>query len=254
MNDPKVPTQVCVDALRLDVGLSANVLRLANSPVFYFRRSIETLEHAVMVLGRQRLRDLVVASAYARTIPKVLPGYDIEGRLFWTHSAAVATYAEAVGRYLGTQHTSELFTAGLLHDCGKLLGSGAVAATFNDDGPMSFDPARISASAATGAKHARAGAFLARNWELPPLFIAAAKYHHTPTRLPAGRERLVAEIVHLANATAHAMGFGASNAPHHEELDEEVVEELGVTREMMQTLATTSLEHVERLAGAFSSL
>lgn len=251
VNDPKIPTQVCVDALRNDVGLSANVLRLANSPIFYFRRSVETLEHAVVVLGRQRLRDLVVSTAYAQTIPKVLPGYAIEGRQFWAHCAAVGTYAEALGRYLGTQHTSELFTAGLLHDCGKLVGVDSLEIDPQNAGPMSVDPRRVSASAAQGAKHAKAGETLAKAWDLPPLFVAAAKYHHAPTLLPSGRARLVASIVHIANATAHAMGFGSTSTPKVEELDDQVIEDLGIDSAVMRPIAATSLEHVERLLGVF---
>lgn len=252
LNDPKVATDACVDALRLDVGLSTNVLRLANSPVFFFRRAVETLEHALVVLGRRRLRDLVVATAYAKTIPAVLPGYDLDGRHFWAHCAAVATYSEAIGRHLGTRHTSELFTAGLLHDCGKLLGSDAIDTADVDLGPMSVDPGRVSASAAHGAKHAKAGALLAKSWDMPALFVGAAKFHHNPTRLSPGRERLVASIVHVANTTAHVMGFGSSSNHKLEELDEQVVEDLGVTSQMMRQIAGTSLEHVERMVGLFN--
>jgi putative nucleotidyltransferase with HDIG domain len=202
-------------------------------------------------LGRQRLRDLVVSTAYAKVIPSRLPGYEIEGRQFWAHCAAVGTYAEALGRYLGTQHTSELFTAGLLHDCGKLIGLDTDEQGGSAAGPMSVDPSRVSASAVRGAKHAKAGEFLAKAWDLPPLLVAAAKYHHAPTRLPHGRARLAASIVHVANATAHAMGFGSTATPKVEELDDQVVEDLGIDSKVMRPIAATSLEHLERLIGVF---
>jgi hypothetical protein len=82
VNDEASTNEQIAEALRLDAGLTANVLRLANSPLFGLRRAIADVDHATSILGRRRLSELAIAGAFSKTIPPRLTGYGMDGSHF----------------------------------------------------------------------------------------------------------------------------------------------------------------------------
>ena len=84
------------EVLRYDPGLTANILKLANSAYFGIPARIGSLKQAVMVLGFKRLVQLVVASCVSAVMDKSVSGYDLPSGDLWRHSIAVSIAAEAL--------------------------------------------------------------------------------------------------------------------------------------------------------------
>ena len=98
--------------LRHDPGLSTNVLRLANSTFFGVPRKVETLKHAVLLLGIKRFAQISVSASMSKTMDKAVEGYDLSSGELWLHSIAVSTTAEALARHRKFAETNDFFYPG----------------------------------------------------------------------------------------------------------------------------------------------
>ncbi len=213
--------------IKPDPGMTANLLRLVNSSYFGLGREIASVRQAVTFLGTKRLFEIVTSASFSQVIPERLPGYAIDARSYWMHSVAVAVIAERVAAQTSAHEPDLTFTAALLHDVGKIVISQHVGREeLPPEGPLlSVENER----AALGADHAEVGAEVARSWKLPAGAGAAARWHHDPEGAPPEQRGLV-NLVHVANAVAHAIGFGADDAETSRPLSPAALEGLGFTQ------------------------
>lgn len=247
--------------LESDPALTANVLRLANSAAFGARREISTVGHALRYLGMSTVSQLAASAALRGVIPEVLPGYAMSSQAIWAHCSAVAALGEALCRAAG-QARPEVFTAGLLHDVGKLaIGSflDAHAATLRrgleerrgtyaqlEHHFLGTDHAEV------GATVAEVGATVAEAWDLPRVLALAARWHQAPEQCPDGPERVVVDAVHVANGMAHSLGLGSDQGGLVRHFDPGALDRLGLTRAHLERVVADSLERVHDLAAMHS--
>lgn len=191
-----------------DQGLTANVLKLANSAAYGHRRRIATVSEAVVVMGLDSLKSLVFSCHAAPVLSGPLPGYAMRRGDLWSHSLRVAHLSRGL-RGGGGAEAEEAFIAGLLHDVGKVALSEVL-----DD---SFE--RLTAGAQNhrsslsdgeremvGVDHAEVGARVATIWNLPDRLIEAIGLHHRPDQA-AEHPQLVACVAVADRAiNAHAAG------------------------------------------------
>lgn len=237
--------------LRPDPALASNVLRLANSAVFGRRQKVTSVRQAIAFLGTRRIFDAVTSAGMLRVIPPELVGYELSAREFWRHSAAVALLAEHLAGVLGARDVEGVFTAGLMHDLGKL----AVCVFVADHAAellAQIRGARLSLidaeRAVLGTDHAAVGAALAERWDLPPVVVSVCRWHHAPLdeRIEAATQREV-DLVHVANGLAHSFGLGVDVAELARSLDARVIARLGLSNEQMERAAAASLQPIEEL-------
>jgi HD-like signal output (HDOD) protein len=190
-----------------DPGLVALVLRIANSPAYAPARTVDSVERAVAMLGRDALQRLVVASAITRATAGIPDQERLPLDVFWRHSAYCAVIARQLGTRVLPRQASGVFLAGLLHDLGKLLlfsqspESAHRAFLSSLDGADALDPQEAE-RAQLGFDHAELGAALAAHWGLPELLVDCLAGHHHPLAVPE-RHRSAVMLVHLANTGAH---------------------------------------------------
>jgi putative nucleotidyltransferase with HDIG domain len=187
-----------VDVMQRDQALTGRVLRLANSGFFGFSRQVATLARAVMILGFSTVRSLAVGVKIWET----LRGRDgLALTELWQHSALVGAAARLIARRVRAADPEEIFTAGLLHDMGRVVLNlrfpAESAAVASAAGPDLLERER----AAFGIDHTQAGAWLAEAWSLPRSIVEAAGRHHDP--ITPGAPLGVALIVNLANRLVH---------------------------------------------------
>ncbi len=241
-------------AIRPDAALTANVLRIVNSAHFGLRCRAESVRHAVALLGVKRLSAVVSAAALAPVIPPRLPGYELDAADFWRHSVAVAVLAERLAREVGRGQDDAVFTAGVLHDIGKL----AVATFVAGASRAILERARGGASLVgaeqevLGVTHAEVGAAVAEAWRMPPVVVAVARWHHAPGAAPAGTDAVPIQLVHLADALAHALGLGADVGELARAVDPAVQERLGLRRRTLERAAADALQPIAELAATFT--
>jgi putative nucleotidyltransferase with HDIG domain len=194
-------------AIAQDPSIAARVLRMANSSLYGFPHRVATLDHAVVLLGLDTVRDLVVASAILRRFEGADGGLDLQG--FWRHSFAVGILARILTRSKGVAESERQFLYGLLHDTGKLL----LATVAPDEYKRTREivatgvPVLEAERRFIGVEHTRVGAALFEKWGLPSEYAQVAAYHHDPTNADPSTALSVA-ATHVANGLARAAVLG----------------------------------------------
>jgi putative nucleotidyltransferase with HDIG domain len=227
IDDPEAPVEAMGELIEGDVAMCAKVLQLVNSAFFGLGRRIDNAREAAVYLGTTTLRSLVLSVEIFDTWKPQppLPGFSVEELA--NHSARVAKVASRLAESPDDRESA--FTAGLLHDVGKLL-----LATYRRD-----DMARIIETANGGGRsfyavelellgltHTELGAYLLGLWGLPDTVVEAVAFHHAPERLsrrgfdPVG-------IVYVANQLVAAAERGEGWEASDEE-GRRYVEEAGL--------------------------
>jgi len=181
LDDEDVPMKKVVDLLRVDPALSAEILRVSNSAYYGLSRQIDSVSHAVVVLGTQTVKRLAMTAALGKFAKKFMHNEGL--RTCWDHSIACAMIAEKIAELVPAAR-DRCYTAGLLHDVGRLA---LLACHPNEYGGMlavarenDFDELECERQL-FDADHCNTGAYLAHQWQLPEDIAAAIAYHHDPS-------------------------------------------------------------------------
>jgi len=232
-----VDFQELADVIQYDQGLTTNILKLVNSAYFGFSHKINSLEHAIAMLGVKRIYYLTIGSAVSPVLDKEVQGYDLSEGDLWQHSVGVALGAEKIAENSDIEAPDYTFTAGLLIDIGKIALS-----TFLDLDPQPVlnlaykknIPFNIAEEKILGISHPEAGAILLDNWNLPDELIQVVRYHHQPNELEG--DKTVVDLVHIADILMMEAGIGdgqdglnyrscqeSSERIHFDQIDEEKI-------------------------------
>jgi HD-like signal output (HDOD) protein len=166
-------------AIGTDAALTAKMLRLANSAYYGFPRRISTVRDAVVLLGFRAVRSATLATCVIETMPR---GAHIDDRPFWHFSITVAMLAEVLARS-ARRHTDEAYTAGVLHNIGRLALDQhrpdmlRRAILLAEREQMSLPDAE---RALLGYTDAQVGGALALHWNFPADLAAAVAQHQQP--------------------------------------------------------------------------
>lgn len=206
-DDERMDVSTLARKIANDQVLVARVMRVANSAFFGLSGQIGTIPEAISVLGFNNLRGLVTAAAIINSAPKDLGEFDRV--MFWRHGIATASCAKVLARRVGL-NPEIAFTAGVLHDIGKLI----IAMQFPQVVvalPQMKDQASDEASIAIehemlGCDHAALGGELAKRWNFPLAIRESIVLHHTP--LGSGDRGGLTDVVYVANLFAHALENG----------------------------------------------
>lgn len=192
-----------------DQALTAKTLQLANSPLFATQVKVTTIHQAITLLGFNSVRNLITASAVAGCFPGSLcQGFSF--KLFWRHSVATAVCAQVLARHLHVNQDYS-FTAGLLHDIGRLVLVTSFPAEYGQALALRaqrdcflLDAERES----LGVDHVVAGQMLAQHWNFSETMLKAIAAHHEPDALGAG---FLAAIVHVADFIVHGLDIAGAD-------------------------------------------
>ena len=253
MSDPDVSGSKLAKTISQDQGLTAKVLKVANSALYALPREVKNLQQASMVLGFTTLKSIVI-SASCRSIYKRFGMFE---RSLWAHSVAAAMATHVIAKQLELNHREEAFVAGLMHDVGKVvMSNGArdkykevLQAQKNEDIPAIDAEQRVF-----GFSHVDVGVVLVQRWELPPALEHTVFLHHDPAlaETVADDFKGIVYATHLANRLTHHLGLGAGGTPPESLEQDEVTEELKLSTTDLAGLSDEIKELYERDQASFS--
>lgn len=225
LSEPWVTGDQLAEIMALDAGISARVLRLANS--VYFRGSgIRSIEEAVLRVGVDGVRDVVFALSLVRAFKPLQFNY----KLFWRHSLAVAQTVLVLQKHALNvpEPITELYAAGLLHDVGMLvldrtLGAG-YGSIFNKAREQNR-PLHEVEKETIGTDHADVGGRLLEVWRMPSVLTQAVGGHHDPLV----HDHHAVNFVHLADFVCNHHGVHHGTGWKPESMHPEVWDDLGIS-------------------------
>ena len=248
VDDPEANVARIEQILRQDAGLTANLLKLANSAYFGIPSKVGSVRQAVLLLGLKRLIQMVIASCVSAIMDKPVPGYDLLPGELWRHSLAVTVAAEGLVKELKVDAAEEIFTAALLHDVGKLVLGEFVADRFHkiENALVQGATFETAEDMVLGTNHARLGAHILKQWSLPMGIVNAVRWHHEPES--AEQSDLMLDIVHVANVLCLMIGIGVGRDGLQHQPCGAVIERLGLASGHLEKVASQTLQWVEELS------
>jgi len=198
-----------VDVIEYDQAITANILKMCNSAYFNVRNTISHVRDAVVYLGQDNLIQLILVAGVARFY-RDIRGYGISAATLWEHSIGVALMSRILSERFFNRERHELFTAGLLHDIGKIVLGEFVFNSFQKIVDLvtyekySFLEAE---EAILGMNHAEVGGRIASSWNFPQEIVEIITFHHRPD-LARDDNKVNAWIVYLADQACMMMGIG----------------------------------------------
>jgi len=248
LEDPDVDFKVIRDTIQYDPGLTANVLKLANSVYFGAVQEVASLQAALVRLGTRRIFELVLSLNVSGRLVPALPGYGLEANELLRHSIWTAVAAQELAALLGMKDVDTVFTAGLLHDIGLLLLDPFIAEQHErfgrvmDEQSMAFDQAEKEV---LGMDHAEAGARILERWNLGAGMAAAVRWHHAPNE--AEENHSLVYLVHLGDMLALSEGVGTGIYGLQFSVSAEPVRALGLKKHHLEYTASKTLDKMREL-------
>jgi len=202
VDDPSSSASDIGKFISQDPGLTARLLKIANSPLYGFPSRIDTVSRAITIIGTRGLRDLILATSVINNFTR-MPGDHMDMHQFWSHSLYCGVIARLIAVKCNALHTEPFFVSGLLHDIGQLIILNKLPEISREtqmrahDGVISLHEVEREV---IGFDHAKVGCELLRDWHLPETIIDSTEFHHEPGK--AELSPLGASIVHIASELA----------------------------------------------------
>ncbi len=221
-----------------DQALAARVLRLANSAYYGLSGEVTDLQECVVVLGMRCIRNLSMVAATYPWMVRPLQGYGLGPKQMWTHSFGVAIAAQRIASETRAVEPDLAFTAGLLHNIGKVALSICLEKELGkvvrlaEMAKISFDEAEKKV---LGFDHCEVGEYLGRMWNLPKPLVLAIRYHHDPNACDPISP--LVDCVHMGDILTLSMGFGLGGDGLQYCYDPSVCERLGLEASQIDEIA-----------------
>ena len=197
--------------LNYDPGLTANFLKLANSPFFGIPSKVNSVKQAIVLLGIKRLKQIVLATSTSAILDKALPGYDLKSGDLFRHSIMVSNIAMKLAKFKKLSEPNDIFTSALLHDIGKLVLGKFVKEHFETIKKFVSKgvPSEVAENMVLEIDHAEVGAQILTQWCLPADVVNAVRFHHNPDIIHNKDVRI--DLVFLANIFCNMSGTNNKN-------------------------------------------
>ncbi|MCL1966644.1 MAG: HDOD domain-containing protein [Fibromonadales bacterium] len=210
LSDPRTSAIDIGKAISLDQVIASKVLKLANSSFYGFTSRVNTIPHAVAVLGFSSTKNIVLTTSVISTLnlKARIKGFSLAD--FWKHSAAVGTIAKLIANESYPQKREEAFVAGLLHDIGKLILAICAPEFFAETIKLAISKNCLFLEVekeVVGISHPETVAHINNKWNLPEEITAVIINHHRNIG-DAGEYAMLTAIVQLADILARGLQFG----------------------------------------------
>lgn len=237
LNDPNVSAAQIASILAEDPAMSVKVLKLTNSAFYGLSREIESVKQAVVIVGIEAVRNLVLSASVLDMFKQKDADQEFQ-ETFWRHSLAVAVCGRLLAKKVksrGIVDPDGAFSAGLLHDVGKIILSCFLPdeyAKFTAEREKDAEsPSYVVEERALGYNHCQVGAILGTQWKLPSRLIQAVSYHHQPQL--SDPENPIAYLINMADSLARKAFADRGDPSARAGLEPTVAEHMQVSEEQL---------------------
>ncbi|MBD3179965.1 MAG: HDOD domain-containing protein [Candidatus Latescibacteria bacterium] len=254
-NSNKYFTREFSAIIESDPSLTASILKVANSAYAAQNREITSVKEAVTILGKNMVVSTAIRSFSGKFFDRKLAGYGGGGQSLWKHSFATAIAASEVAGCGKAIDTETSFTAGILHDVGKVLisehmsGHEEVLSRKLDESTVN-DYLALERSI-LGTDHCEVGALLAENWKLPEALVESIRCHHHPS-LAERPGRDIVSAVHLGDILAMEIGVSTGSDCMCYRMDRTVIDILQISENDMEKLRDRVKSKYQRRLAMYS--
>jgi putative nucleotidyltransferase with HDIG domain len=213
-SSPDCSAKELVHVIEHDPILTIKVLKLVNSAYFGLTREVTSVNHAVVYVGMNTIKNVAISVATTGALPKSNEA-GLNMNEFWAHSLAVGVIAKLLSENKGIKPTEQTnyFVSGLLHDIGKVVFAYFIPEEYQkvlEKTKQEGIPLHLAEQQILGFDHSKIGAMVAEKWQLPAELIHSIKSHHdisqdVVTRSETARipHNSLSLAIYAANEIAH---------------------------------------------------
>ncbi len=206
LSDKTTDAQHIEELIQTDPALTAKILKVVNSAYYGMRNIVDTVKLAVVILGFDELRKMISSVALMNLSNELLDNNEFDFKSFWKHSVTVAFFSEKIYKDFKIESHGEEFTAGLMHDVGKLV-AGMIIPDYTIKVIDAVVNHKFSIYEAEyllyGTSHMEIGGFLAEKWNFPKSIVNCIFSHHGDSE-----ENVLVSNVKLGNMIANLLETG----------------------------------------------
>ena len=249
VNDPQSSARDLARVITDDQVLAARLLKLVNSSFYGFPQRISTITGAIVLLGFDAIRSLLLTTSVFDLFSNRKKASLIRQEQFWDHSLGCAVGAKVIGNYVRYDKVEELFVCGLLHDIGKIVEMIFLQQAFKEINHLVKEEnilMIVAEEKILGFGHPLVGKLLAERWNLPPKLSAVILHHHRPSE--AGRFVQEAAIVHLADILSRSLNIGYGGDNTMPPLDQTAWGSLRIRTDMIESIMAEIIKEFEDIS------
>jgi HD-like signal output (HDOD) protein len=247
LSNPNTTFKKIGKVIETDQAITAKVLKIANSAYYGLSGRVSSIHQAIVVMGLETLKQAIYTAGSSKLLSKTLKGYDLQPSVLWNHSLAVAFGAKIIAAKRKPTLENDAFTAGLLHDVGKLILDEYILKSKLMFEKLTKDTnsSRKAEEELFGFDHSEIAGLICEEWHLPENQTLAIRHHHDPSRSP---EVGLTYILHLADHLAHKCGFGAGITEEAQEIKDYTLEILKLDEEELVPIMDEITENVDNIS------
>jgi putative nucleotidyltransferase with HDIG domain len=249
LSNPDSAADQAESLIRMDAGLASGTLRLANSAYFNSSLPCDSLSDAIVRLGFREIYRLATTKIASAWLNNTVDGYGWEPGDLYRHSLTVAVAADLLAKNTEAVEPEIAYTAGLLHDVGKLALAYVCSEHFGKVREYQASeqcPWRVAEHRIFGFDHTDVAGELLEGWKFPGNLIDVGRFYPRPAQAADENRALVAHI-HAAKHIALCLGTGVGEDGYQSELDENALREQRISPELTETLMPAVLEISSKL-------
>jgi len=194
--DPDCTVRDMEEVIQKDPPLAAKLLRLVNSSFYGLRTKVGSIKEAIIFIGIKRIRTFCLSVSIFDSLLKYIKSPVINVNRIWSHAIGTAGAAREIAEIKAFEEASCCFSAGLLHDIGKII----LIKFFPEKYQEVMAQVNTGVSSVEAEKkilnitHTETGAELCRHWKLPYSIFYPARYHHSPEDAPVNYQHWVSSV------------------------------------------------------------
>jgi len=255
MDDPEVPVSEITELILYEPVVTANLLKLANSAAFGFKKKVDSVHDAVVLLGLKRVVEILLLNGVTKPLKSAHQGYGLEEGQLWKQSVSCALMASDIAETIEAPEKHTVFTAALLKDIGVIVLDRYMSEAMDTiRKAMEIDSLSLVAAErqVLGIDHAHLGGRIAEKWNFSETLAGTIQNHHLTDKVTDIPKQTA--IVYLADCLCSMSGLNGELFCGHYDHYDRICQQLGLSEEKANRIMSDYYSRKENIYGLLAIL